>query len=67
MHSLAAANQPRLSEAEPKRFVLETSCYAFGGRIGRFSKLNVNKVNIFYCIVFILVANCSFRYILSLY
>ena len=44
MHSLAAASQPRLSETEPKWFVFEISCYAFGGRIRRFAKVNVNKV-----------------------
>ena len=42
-----AGSQPRLSETEPRWFVFETSCYAFGGRIRRFTKLNVNKVNIF--------------------
>ena len=51
MHSLTAASRPRLSETEPKWFVFETSCYAFGGRIRRFAKLNVNKVKNFYCII----------------
>ena len=46
-HSLAAASRPRLSETEPKWFMFETSCYAYGGRIRRFAKLNVNKVKIF--------------------
>ncbi len=32
--------------------MFETSCYAFGGRIRRFPKLNVNKVKIVYCILF---------------
>ena len=35
--------------------------------IRRFSKWNVNKVNIFYGIVLILVASCSFRCTLQLY
>ena len=35
--------------------------YVFGGRIRRFAKVNVNKVNIFYCIVLIMVASCLFR------
>ena len=35
MHWLMAARQPRLSETEPKWFVLETSYYALGGRIRR--------------------------------
>ena len=61
MHSLAAASRPRISETEPKWFMFETSSYVFGRRIRRFAKLNVNKVNIFYFIVFTLVANCSFR------
>ena len=47
--------------------MLETSCYAFGGRIRRFTKVNVNKVNMLYCIELILVANCSFRCTPSLY
>ena len=42
-----AASQPRLSETDTKLFVFETSCYAFGGWICRFAKVNVNKVNIF--------------------
>ena len=50
MHSLAAACQSRLSETEPKSFVFETSCHAFGGRLRRFAKVNVNKVNILSCI-----------------
>ena len=54
LHSLRSASQPRLSETEPKWFMFETSCYAFGGLIHRFAKLNVNKVNFFYGIVFIL-------------
>ena len=40
MHLLAAASRPRLSETELKWFMFETSCYAFGGRIRRFAKLN---------------------------
>ena len=36
----------RLSETEPKCFVFEKSCYAFGGQSRRFTKVNVNKVNI---------------------
>ena len=67
MHSLAAASWPRLSETEPKWFEFETSCYAFGGRIRSFAKVNVNQVNIFYCIVLILVSGCSFLCTLSLY
>ena len=47
MHSLASASRPRLSETEPKLFVFETSCYALGGRIRHFAKVNVNKVNTF--------------------
>ena len=34
-----------MSETVPQWFMFETSCYAFGGRIRRFTKLNVNKVN----------------------
>ena len=45
MYSLAAASRSRLSETVPMWFMFETSCYAFGGRIRRFAKLNVNKVN----------------------
>ena len=45
-----AASQTRLSETEPKWFVFEASCYAFGGRIRRFAKVNVNKVNIFFTV-----------------
>ena len=51
-------SRPRLSEKEPKCFVFETSWYVFGERIRRFAKVNVNKVK-FYCIVLIIVANCS--------
>ena len=47
MHSLMPASRPRLPETDPKWFVFETSCYPFGGRIRRFAKLNVNRVNIF--------------------
>ena len=47
MHSLAAAGRPRMTETEPKRFMFETSSYAFRRRIRRFAKLNVAKVNIF--------------------
>ena len=47
MHSLVATSRSRLSETEPKWFMFETSCYGVGGRIRRFAKLNVNKVNIF--------------------
>ena len=50
MHSLAAASRPRLSEMEPKWFVFETYCFAFGGRIRRFAKVNVNIDNTFICI-----------------
>ena len=60
MYCLAAASWPRLSETEPKWFVFETSCYAFGGRICRF----VNKVNMFYCIILILLSSKLF---LSMY
>ena len=56
----------RLSEMEPKWFVCEMSCYAFGGRIRRFAKVNANKVNMLYCIVLIIVPICSFRCTLSL-
>ena len=42
----AVASRPRLLETEPKWFVLETSCYPFGGRIRRFANVNVNKVSI---------------------
>ena len=55
MHSLAAANRLRLPEMEAKSFVFETSFYVFGGRIRRFAKVNLNKVNILYCIVLIIV------------
>ena len=65
MHLLAAASRPRLSETEPK-YMFETSCYAFVGQIRCLAKVNVNKVNICYCIVLILVASCSFRCTLSL-
>ena len=41
------------SRPEPKCFVFETSRHAFGGRIRRFGKVNVNKVNIFYCMLLI--------------
>ena len=44
----------------PKWFVFEPSCYAFGGRSVA-SQVTVNKVNIVYCIVLIIVASCSFR------
>ena len=47
MHSPAASNRHRLSETEPSWFVFETSCYAFGGVIRRFAKVNVNKVKVF--------------------
>ena len=40
-----------MSETEPKWFVFDTSCYAFGGRTRRFAKVNVNKVNICYIIL----------------
>ena len=60
-----AASRPRMSETEPKRFQFETSCYAFGGRIHRFSKVNMNEVNMFYGIVLIQLASCSFRCALS--
>ena len=42
-----SASRSRLSETEPKWFMFQTSCYAFGGRIGRLANLNANKVNIF--------------------
>ena len=58
MQSLAAVTRPRMSETESKWFMFETSSYAFGGRIRRFATVNVNKVNIVYCIVLILVASC---------
>ena len=45
MHSLASESRPIMSEEKPELFVFETSCYAFGGRISRFAKLNVNKIN----------------------
>ena len=67
MHSLAAASRPRLSETEPNWFVFETSFYAFGGRIRRLAKVNVNKLNIFYGMVLIQLLSCSFRCLLSLY
>ena len=51
MYSLASVSRPRLSEADPKFFVFETSCYSFGGRIRHFAKVNMNKVNMLYCIV----------------
>ena len=47
MHSLAAASRPRLSEMEPNWSMFETSCYAFGGRIRRFAKVNATKVTFF--------------------
>ena len=47
MNSFAAASRSRMSEMEPKWFMFETSSYAFGRRIRRFAKLNVNKVNFF--------------------
>ena len=67
MHSLTVASRPRMSYTKPKWFVFETSCYAFGERIRRLAKLNVNKVNLLYIIEFILVASCSFLCTLSLY
>ena len=67
MHLLAVASRPRLSKIEPKWFIFDTSCYAFGGRVRRVAKLNVNKLNFFYCIVFILVTSSSIRCTLSLY
>ena len=45
MQSLAS--RPRMSETVLKWFMFETSSYAFGRRIRRFAKLNVNKVNLF--------------------
>ena len=60
-------SQLSLSETEPKWFEFETSRYAFGGRISRFAKVNMNKVNILYRIVLILVGSCSFLCTLSLY
>ena len=66
MHWLAAASLPRLSETEPKCFVFETSCYAFGGRIRRFAKVNVNYVNIILLYQFNM-QRCSIRGILSIY
>ncbi len=45
MHSLAS--RPRLSETEPNWFMFETSSYAYGRRVRRIAKLNVNKVNFF--------------------
>ena len=45
MHSVAAASRPRMSEMEPRWFILETSSYV-GRVIRRFGKLNVGKVNI---------------------
>ena len=53
IHSLVAESRPRLSETEPK---FETTCYAFGERICRFAKVNVNKVKMLYYIILILVA-----------
>ena len=47
VHSLAAASWPRFSETESQWFVFETSCYAFGGRIRRFAKVSLNKLNLF--------------------
>ena len=44
---LAAASRPTLSETETKWFMFDISCYAFGGRVRSFAKVNVNKVNIF--------------------
>ena len=63
MHSLADVSRPRLSETEPKWFVFETSCYAFGGRIRRFATVNVNKVKfgLLYRI------NSSYKVFLSMY
>ena len=66
LYSLAAASRSRLSETDPKWFVFETSCYAFGGRIHRFVKVKANKVNMFYCIVLI-VGSCIFRCTLSIH
>ena len=56
MHTLAS--RTRMSEREPKWFLFATSSYAFGRRNSRFATLNVNKVNLFYFIVLILVASC---------
>ena len=47
MRSLAVASRPKLSETEPKLVVFETYCYAFGGRIHNFAKVNVNIDNTF--------------------
>ena len=58
-------SQPRvrLDCQKRSRFMFVNSCYVFGRRIRRFAKFNVNKVNILYRIIFILVASCSFRYV----
>ena len=72
MHSLAAANRSTdyTVRNEAEAVVLETSCYAFGGRIRLIAKVNVNKDNMFYCIIIhnllIIVASCYFRCILSI-
>ena len=68
MHSLAAANRSTdyTVRNEAEAVVLETSCYAFGGRIRLIAKVNVNKDNMFYCIYIIIVASCYFRCILSI-
>ena len=39
--------------------VYAIKAYALGGRIRRFAKVIVNKVNIFYCIVFVLILVAS--------
>ena len=53
MHLLVAASRPRMSKTELKWFMLETSNYAFGRRIRHFAKLNVNKVNLFFTLSYL--------------
>ena len=62
MHSLAAESRPRLSETEPTCFCSKTHLRSMGDIALKPSlhKNNVNKVNIIYCIVLILLAVVPF-------
>ena len=42
MNCSYAITSGRVSETEPKRCMFETSCYAFGGRIRHYAKVNLN-------------------------
>ena len=69
MHSLAAESRHRLSETEPTCFFPETNLRSVSD-IALNPSLhnnNVNKVNMCYCIVLIILASCSFPCTLSLY